>query len=141
MNSDLTVRISFGPCKLKFQELICIYRNSTTTINIPSRLLQLLLQLRMHGGGKQCCLAGCINDAGSYPLTACRGSYEAIEHYSWDRDNHMNYEMGEIAYIPCCSCQVNIKVCPAIWLFTPHVQLLEQYISCYVQQQRQCDFY
>ena len=32
-----------------------------------------------------------------------------FEHYSWDRDNHMNYETGEIAYILCCSCQVNIK--------------------------------
>ena len=56
---------------------MCIYRNSTTTINILSPLPQLLLRLRMCGGGKQCCLAGCINDAGSYPLTACRGSYEA----------------------------------------------------------------
>ena len=34
------------------------------------------VQLRMRGGGKQYCLAGCINDAGSYPLTACRGSYK-----------------------------------------------------------------
>lgn len=32
------------------------------------------IQLYMSGGGKQCSLAGCINDSGSYPLPACRGS-------------------------------------------------------------------
>ena len=84
----------------------------------PSSIID--VQLRMRGGGKQCCLAGCMNDAGSYPLTACRGSYEikgeslqtehvCLEHYSWDRDNHVNYGTGELAYIPCCSCQKNIK--------------------------------
>ena len=65
-----TLQIEISGIHLYIQE-------TTTTINIPSRLLQLLLQLRMCGGGNQCCLAGCINDAGSYPLTACRGSYEA----------------------------------------------------------------
>ena len=85
---------------------------------LPSSIID--VQLRVRGGGKQCCLAGCINNTGSYPLTACRGSYEVkgqslqpehmcFEHYSWDRDNHVNYGTGEIAFIPCCSCQKNIK--------------------------------
>ena len=77
---------------------------------------------KVRGGSKQCCLAGCINDTGSYPLTACRGSYEVkgqslqpdhmcFERYSWVRENHVNNGMGEIAYqyIPCCLCQKNIK--------------------------------
>jgi len=34
------------------------------------------IQLYMSGGGRQCSLAGCINGSGSYPLPACRGSYE-----------------------------------------------------------------
>ena len=69
----------------------------------------------MRGGGKQCCLAGCINDAGSYPLTDCRGSYEVKgqgfqpEHICFEHYNHVNYETGEIAYIPCSSCQKSIK--------------------------------
>ena len=108
MTSDSTVRISFGPCKLKFQEFICIRRNSTTTISIPSRLLQLLLQLRMCGGSSQCCLSGCINDAGSYPLTACWGSHEANPN-TCVLNITVGIETGQITYIPCCSCQVNIK--------------------------------
>lgn len=43
---------------------------------LPSSIIE--VQLRMYSGGKQCCLAGCINDAGRYPLTACR--HEVGEH-------------------------------------------------------------
>ena len=42
MTCDSTVRLFFGPCKLKFQEFICIYRNSITTINPEYELINQL---------------------------------------------------------------------------------------------------